>query len=252
MSAPASTVSTATTGAVPHARTGRRVVSAEHCLAFSSRVLELVLQQTLNDPQVRQLVVRKLSPKLMGLVSELAPNHKSAVKKVDPNAPRKPATAYLVFQKDNYEKVSLEHGVKGKAVSTKCSAIWSTMSEEDKSPYVTQHREANEKYQELLKNYVPAPVAEVVVADAVVVASATDAVVVAAAAVADVVSDMTDGDATDGAGASGSDVGDESDLPKVDGAKPKNKRKAAPAGSSTAKPRATRAKKTVVVDAVDV
>ncbi|CAD8059114.1 unnamed protein product [Paramecium sonneborni] len=82
-------------------------------------------------------------------------NDKSEKKKErDPNAPKRPLTAFFLFNQKYREKV-LERNpeVKLIQISQMAGQKWNSMSEEEKQPYIDQYNEAKNKYEEEIKDY---------------------------------------------------------------------------------------------------
>ncbi|CAD8047748.1 unnamed protein product [Paramecium primaurelia] len=82
-------------------------------------------------------------------------NDKSEQKKErDPNAPKRPLTAFFLFSQKYREKV-LERNpeVKLTQISQMAGQKWNSMSEEEKQPYIDQYNEAKSKYENDIKDY---------------------------------------------------------------------------------------------------
>eukprot|EP01123_Difflugia_compressa_P010408 TRINITY_DN379_c0_g1_i8.p1 TRINITY_DN379_c0_g1~~TRINITY_DN379_c0_g1_i8.p1 ORF type:complete len:221 (-),score=64.06 TRINITY_DN379_c0_g1_i8:257-919(-) len=75
-------------------------------------------------------------------------------KKKDPNAPKKPATAYMFYSKEQRLVLQEKHkGIKFGDLSKKISASWKELTDEDKKPYVKQHEEDKDRYNNEMENY---------------------------------------------------------------------------------------------------
>jgi len=80
---------------------------------------------------------------------------KKARKKRDPNAPKAAANAYMLFQKDQREKIKKDHP-NIKAVTEIAKLVgksWREMSDEDKAPYVQQASQDKLRYQKEMEDY---------------------------------------------------------------------------------------------------
>ncbi|KAH7912462.1 high mobility group box domain-containing protein [Hygrophoropsis aurantiaca] len=66
----------------------------------------------------------------------------------DPNAPKRPASAYLIFQNGIRAKLKADNpNLQQKDLLQMISLQWAQMSDEDKQPYYSQVAEAKEKFQ---------------------------------------------------------------------------------------------------------
>ncbi len=84
------------------------------------------------------------------------------IKKVkDPNAPKRPTSAYMIWLNESRKTISEEHcsHLTGKAKVTattrKAGELWREMSDEDKSPYKEKFLVAQQKYAAEKADYVP-------------------------------------------------------------------------------------------------
>ncbi|CAK89234.1 unnamed protein product (macronuclear) [Paramecium tetraurelia] len=75
-------------------------------------------------------------------------------KERDPNAPKKPLTPFFLFNQKYREKVvDRNPEIKLTQISQMAGNKWSSMSEQEKKPYVDQYNAAKEKYEQELKDY---------------------------------------------------------------------------------------------------
>ena len=79
-------------------------------------------------------------------------------KKKDPNAPKRPANAYLLFKNAKYQEIKdalADEGVEITigATAKRASTMWKALSKEDKKPYEAQFIENKTLYQEELASY---------------------------------------------------------------------------------------------------
>lgn len=86
----------------------------------------------------------------------------------DPNAPRRPFTAYLLFSKDRRPHIKSEHQeFSSTQIMRELGAQWQTLSAEQKQPYVHKSQLDKERYEREKKSYVPPPVDDDVVVEVV-------------------------------------------------------------------------------------
>lgn len=77
-------------------------------------------------------------------------------KKKDPNAPKKPLSAYFLFSKEYRPKILEEHPELASKVSEVAKELgkkWKTLSDEEKKPYQEEAEELKAQYQEDLAAY---------------------------------------------------------------------------------------------------
>nr|GMD05543.1 high mobility group B protein 6-like isoform X1 [Ipomoea batatas] len=75
-------------------------------------------------------------------------------KNTDPNKPKKPATSYLLFSKEERKKIAEEKpGTNNSTVTALISVKWKEMSEEDKQVWNNMAAEAMEAYKKELEEY---------------------------------------------------------------------------------------------------
>lgn len=72
---------------------------------------------------------------------------KGKKKKKDPNAPKRPPSAFLIFTSEHREKIK-EHnpGISNPDIAKKFGEMWKKMSTTDKAPYKAKYAELKEKY----------------------------------------------------------------------------------------------------------
>jgi high mobility group protein B2 len=79
---------------------------------------------------------------------------KTVRKKKDPNAPKRPKTAYQLFCSDNRATVRLEHGALSLGgVSAKLAELWKQVTAETKQEYEGRAAPGKAKYKEEKKEY---------------------------------------------------------------------------------------------------
>ncbi|CAD8094185.1 unnamed protein product [Paramecium sonneborni] len=75
-------------------------------------------------------------------------------KERDPNAPKKPLTAFFLFNQKYREKVIERNPeIKLTQISQMAGSKWQSMTEQEKKPYLDQYNAAKEKYELELKDY---------------------------------------------------------------------------------------------------
>ncbi|CAD8157041.1 unnamed protein product [Paramecium octaurelia] len=75
-------------------------------------------------------------------------------KERDPNAPKKPLTPFFLFNQKYREKVVERNPeIKLTQISQMAGNKWSSMSEQEKKPYLDQYNAAKEIYEQELKDY---------------------------------------------------------------------------------------------------
>ncbi|KAK0206019.1 hypothetical protein DFS33DRAFT_1311756 [Desarmillaria ectypa] len=83
---------------------------------------------------------------------------KRLVKTKDPNAPRRPASSYLLFQNDMRKTTKLEHpNITFQELTSLMSKMWSEMTAAEKQTYIDQHDTLNKKYEEDMAAYKALP-----------------------------------------------------------------------------------------------
>lgn len=81
-------------------------------------------------------------------------------KKKDPNAPKKPQSAYLIFCNDNRSKVKEENpDIKATDVMKRLSEMWKDVKEDKKKSqiYIKKAEKAKEEYLKAMEKYTPPP-----------------------------------------------------------------------------------------------
>ncbi|PBL01985.1 HMG-box [Armillaria gallica] len=79
---------------------------------------------------------------------------KRIVKAKDPNAPRRPASTYLLFQNEMRKATKQDHpNITFQELTSLMSKMWSEMSAAEKQTYVDQHDALNKKYEEEMTAY---------------------------------------------------------------------------------------------------
>ncbi|KAF5092901.1 hypothetical protein D0Z00_004346 [Geotrichum galactomycetum] len=100
-----------------------------------------------------------------GSSSDAAPAPSSRKRVVDPNAPKKPYTVYIVFGLDERKRIQEERAQKGleplknNEMTTEIARRWNSLSEKEKEPYTSVYKQKmeiynveKEKYKQSLKN----------------------------------------------------------------------------------------------------
>ena len=94
----------------------------------------------------------------MGTIQKKQPRKKRAR---DPNAPKKPATSYMMWLNENRNSIGEEHFAdqvgqeRVKNISRKAGEIWRAMTDEEKAPYISKYEEAKSEYDALMGEYTP-------------------------------------------------------------------------------------------------
>jgi high mobility group protein B2 len=77
-------------------------------------------------------------------------------KKKDPNAPRRPPSAFFVFCSEHRPKIKSEHpGLSIGDTAKKLGEMWSEQSAKDKQPYEQKVDKLKEKYEKILLHTMP-------------------------------------------------------------------------------------------------
>jgi len=104
------------------------------------------------EKPVAKKKTKKPAPKKRAPAKKKKPAKKKT--KRDPNAPKKPSTAYMYFlsekrpeYKEKYEGMSLIELLR------KIANEWKQLSDEEKKPYVDKHLEDKKRYEKEMKNY---------------------------------------------------------------------------------------------------
>uniref|UniRef100_A0A3B4YPV9 High mobility group protein B2 n=1 Tax=Seriola lalandi dorsalis TaxID=1841481 RepID=A0A3B4YPV9_SERLL len=75
---------------------------------------------------------------------------KKGKKKKDPNAPKRPPSAFFVFCSDHRPRIKEEHpGISIGDIAKKLGELWATQSSKDKAPYEAKAGKLKEKYEKL-------------------------------------------------------------------------------------------------------
>lgn len=73
---------------------------------------------------------------------------KGKKKKKDPNAPKKPPSAFLIFTSEHREKIKVDNpGISITDIAKKFGEMWKKMSTTDKAPYEAKYAKLKEKYE---------------------------------------------------------------------------------------------------------
>ncbi|XP_016890379.1 high mobility group protein B2a isoform X1 [Cynoglossus semilaevis] len=79
---------------------------------------------------------------------------KKGKKKKDPNAPKRPPSAFFVFCSDHRPRIKEEHpGISIGEIAKKLGELWSTQSSKDKAPYEAKAAKLKEKYEKEVAAY---------------------------------------------------------------------------------------------------
>uniref|UniRef100_A0A3B4FZX6 High mobility group box 2a n=1 Tax=Pundamilia nyererei TaxID=303518 RepID=A0A3B4FZX6_9CICH len=73
---------------------------------------------------------------------------KGKKKKKDPNAPKKPPSAFFIFTSEHREKIKADNpGISITDIAKKSGEMWKKMSTTDKAPYKAKYAKLKEKYE---------------------------------------------------------------------------------------------------------
>lgn len=73
---------------------------------------------------------------------------KGKKKKKDPNAPKKPPSAFLIFTSEHREKIKADNpGISITDIAKKSGEMWKKMSTTEKTPYEAKYAKLKEKYE---------------------------------------------------------------------------------------------------------
>merc|ERR1712212_151378 len=79
---------------------------------------------------------------------------KKTKKKKDPNAPKRPPSAFFVFCSDHRPRIKEEHpGISIGDIAKKLGELWSTQTSKDKAPYEAKAGKLKEKYEKDVAAY---------------------------------------------------------------------------------------------------
>ena len=123
--------------------------------AVNTALLEL-LQSQPERVSIESLITlvkaESFQVKLSDAVSSAIPKQPKTVKKLkDPDAPKRPKTAYLLFCEENRKSLSDEF--KGKAVMTELGRLWNELSEKKKAPYTKAAEQEKTRYRAEMDDY---------------------------------------------------------------------------------------------------
>jgi len=75
-------------------------------------------------------------------------------RKKDPNAPKKPTTAYAFYLKDRKNEFQAQNpGMKYPEITKLISAAWKALDNDAKKPYTEKYGDDRKRYQKQLENY---------------------------------------------------------------------------------------------------
>jgi len=73
---------------------------------------------------------------------------------VDPNAPKKPLNAYILWSRENRKIIAGKHpNSTGKKINKLCGKYWRELPEDEKKPYKDQWTSDKERYVKELSEY---------------------------------------------------------------------------------------------------
>jgi len=72
--------------------------------------------------------------------------------KKDPNEPKRPSSAYILFGNSRREALK-EEGLSAKEIMTQIGALWQAATDEDKAPFYEKSRELQEQYKIDMEEY---------------------------------------------------------------------------------------------------
>jgi hypothetical protein len=110
---------------------------------------------TVSAASIAALASLGLEPEQLAAVMKLMEKKSKKTKKERREGePKRPASSYMMWLKDNREKIIVEHfsdvelvgREKVTLVAKKAGALWKLLSEEDKSPWVEKYTTAREEY----------------------------------------------------------------------------------------------------------
>ena len=145
------------------------VISGTNTSAEPSPTLEQLLQSSdgsvVLSPEMQEQLKAMLAKQGE---KEVKKAKKSTTRKTkDPNAPKRPTTAYMRFLNASREQIIADHFTDGDGectltgrdkvtqVAKKGGEIWSNMSEDEKKPFVDAAEQAKAEYAEAKNEYVP-------------------------------------------------------------------------------------------------
>lgn len=132
-----------------------------------STITEVV--RNIFDNRCNHTVMHYCNGKLVAMKTDDTKEPRKKKRKVDPNAPKKPQTSYLIYMNENRcqlkEAVSKSHpGATGRDIVTLVAKLagekWKSMSDEDKLPYEQKHASAKQEYAERMEAYKSAATAQ--------------------------------------------------------------------------------------------
>lgn len=92
--------------------------------------------------------------KLATVIKKGVPKTEREKKLKDPNAPKRPLSAFILFSMDQRNSIKLNNPeAKNKDVSSLLGVAWKTLSDKKKEKYVKQAQRLKEEYEEAKKNY---------------------------------------------------------------------------------------------------
>ncbi|KAL9187373.1 hypothetical protein ACHAXT_001476 [Thalassiosira profunda] len=84
---------------------------------------------------------------------------KKPKKKVDPNEPKRPASAYIMFMKDNRSRIAKENPeLDFREIASKVGQVWKELSEDESKPYKEEAAAAMKKWKTAMEEYRQAKV----------------------------------------------------------------------------------------------
>eukprot|EP01060_Flectonema_neradi_P040775 TRINITY_DN9419_c0_g1_i2.p1 TRINITY_DN9419_c0_g1~~TRINITY_DN9419_c0_g1_i2.p1 ORF type:complete len:248 (+),score=72.33 TRINITY_DN9419_c0_g1_i2:312-1055(+) len=108
--------------------------------------------------QSQQGLTTSASAAMRTLRSRLHPNRLQKKKKKDPNAPKRPVSAFMYFQKEKLPEAKLANpGVKVTDVRKMVAKMWDELPDEKGKPYRDQAREDKKRYEAELIKYQNKP-----------------------------------------------------------------------------------------------
>lgn len=130
-------------------------VTKDRATHFTEAISEVVLKCLVDNEQIGQIVKRKCLPIVHQELNKLSREqaHSRVKRPHDPNCPKKPVSAYFLFQNSQRETIQQTHLLKGEALSKKIGSIWKEMTEEAKTPYKIEANKNLEQHRIQMAEY---------------------------------------------------------------------------------------------------
>ncbi|KAK0231318.1 hypothetical protein IW262DRAFT_1343516 [Armillaria fumosa] len=130
------------------------VKSMKHCVETSEAYLTSYKTAFSSDGQEEDVKPVKSKRKLSDTEEPTVDGKRKRIIKKDPNAPRRPASTYLLFQNEMRPATKQGHpNITPQELTGLLSKMWSEMSAAEKQTYVDQHDALSKKYGEEMIAY---------------------------------------------------------------------------------------------------